>query len=414
MEFAYGEGSIVLNENRFHHYTIVETKQNLKLDVLEDEALVEQLAYEALSRKILEKTPRHVAILVEDGTRKNDEYKKILAVLIQWLNNLSVESIDLVIAYGTHEKHTINQCERLYGAENLKKVRLIHHDSKDWDSLIEIGQYNGYPVGINKSVVMADFRIVIGSIKPHTFAGFTGGRKMILPGVADYDSIRRNHALVKKAKTSMGILEGNPIHVGMSEIAGMIQVDMAYQLVKNNRGHLVKICSGNLREAFNKGVACSKELLSTSLKESYDVVVASIGGAPKDNSLYQSQRGITTAVNACKKDGIVFIISSLDGGVGNDLYELWLKKPYQSVLELPEEAIDIGVHSAYLTAKNFSNCHRIYLMSNQSEGFANTYNFGYVKDVMDISRIIKERYGDVYKALFIENASDVLWGNYEE
>ncbi len=201
-----------------------------------DQVLEAAINTKSLSSLLLEKTPKSVAIIVEDQTRKNPEYPELLEAIIKKIHLLGTQDIRIVIAYGTHDQHDNEVNNRLYGKENLEQATLVHHDATNQEALVKIGDYKGCPFHINKAVAEADFVIVTGSVKPHAFAGFTGGRKAILPGVADYNSIRNNHAHVVSDKAVMGQLQGNPIHEGMMALASKVQVDYAIQMVKDNKG----------------------------------------------------------------------------------------------------------------------------------------------------------------------------------
>ena len=373
-----------------------------------DQVLEAAINTKSLSSLLLEKTPKSVAIIVEDQTRKNPEYPQLLEVIIKKIHLEGIKDIRIVIAYGTHNKHDNDVNDRLYGKANIEQATLVHHDARNQDGLIKIGDYKGCLFYINKAVAEADFVIVTGSVKPHAFAGFTGGRKAILPGVADYNSIRNNHAHVVSDKAVMGQLQGNPIHEGMMALASKVQVDYAIQMVKDNKGQLNSIYTGDLISSFERAVNLSRKLCQTILNKQTDIVVVSIGGAPKDKTLYQSQRAITTAVKAVKDNGLVFVIGELPGGVGNDLYAEWLSKPYKEVLNLSMEQIDIGIHSAYLTAKNYRDCQSIYLYSGQSKQWTEKYQFKYLKNIEEIHSIAKASFGKGYSSTFIPYGSDLM------
>ncbi len=409
IRLAYGEDSIGIEQVDLEFDQVLALEQpSIEVNKHIGEALDNPYGLKSFDQGLIDKDPESIAILVEDNTRKNPEYPEILDEIITRMTKISAATIYLVIAYGTHKHHSEEDSERLYGKSNISRVRVIHHDSKDKSKLVEVGKDKGVPLLINKWVYEADYLMVIGSVKPHAFAGYTGGRKMILPGVASYENIRNNHSMVGQKNVGMGKLEGNPIHEDMARKAALVKIDFSIQMVKDATGKLAGYYSGDASVAFTQGTLLSKKLCGLQVDEKADVVVACVGGVPKDRSLYQSQRAITNAVAAVKEDGLVFIIGQLSQGVGNELYGKWLSKSLDEILALSEKQIDIGIHSAYLTALNYKRCHKIYLHSQQDKMWTESYHFDYLPSLENIQELIKQRYGSKCLAYLIPNASDIM------
>ena len=353
--------------------------------------------------------PKVVSIIVEDRTRKNPEYPEILDGIISRLKERHVSEIFLLIAYGTHKLHTEVENTRLYGQENLDRVTLINHDCRSKADLVPVGTATeNDQLYVNKYAIMSDFLLVIGSVKPHAFAGFTGGRKAILPGIASYENIRRNHSMVLMDNVRMGCIEGNPISIDMELNANLVNIDFSIQMVKDAEGKLAAIYTGDQNKAFESAVRLSEELCGIRIREKADVVIAVVGGAPKDQSLYQAQRAVTNASMAVKKTGTIFVIGSLAEGIGNETYETWLQRPLEEIFRLERESIDVGIHSAYLMAKNFSRCRNIYLYSSMDAEWAEKYHFQSLSKLEEIHKIAEQNYGKNYSAALIPNASDIM------
>lgn len=353
--------------------------------------------------------PEVVSIIVEDRTRKNPEYPEILNGIISRLKERQVSEIFLIIAYGTHKWHTEAENAGLYGQENLDRVTLINHDCHSKADLVAVGTATeNDQLYVSKYAIMSDLLLVIGSVKPHAFAGFTGGRKAILPGIAGYKNIRRNHSMVLMDNVSMGCLEGNPINIDMELNANLVKIDFSIQMVKDAEGKLAAIYSGEQKIAFEAAVKLSEELCGIRIREKADVVIAVVGGAPRDRSLYQAQRAITNASMAVKNTGTIFVIGSLADGIGNEIFETWLQKPHEEIFRLERESIDVGIHSAYLMAKNFSRCSNIYLYSSMDAKWAEKYHFHNLSKLEEIHTIAEQKYGTDYSAVLIPNASDIM------
>ncbi len=314
----------------------------------------------ALKRLLTMATPRHVAVLVEDRTRKNRELPDLLRAIGEVLA-APERALSLVVGYGAHGPHTFEEHAHTYGRDNLERFQVVDHLCRASDTLSFVGQLaSGQACYLNRVAVEADFRIVIGSIEPHVFAGFTGGRKMILPGIADYESIRRNHARVQEPFQGLGRLEGNPIHLEMDEAARLLPIHFAFQLVRDGRGDAVALMGGDLNPCFEEGVALCREINTCRVAAPADLVVVTPGGSPKDASLYQSNRAITAARRITRPGGTVLVVGAFPLGVGNREVEAWLRQGIGGVLSLPQAQIEVGGHNAVCLARNLESIRLVF------------------------------------------------------
>ncbi len=402
-EILYGDKKLILDEPLICDQVLTLNTQTITKQIDIRLALENPINRLPFIEGLKKKKAKSVAIVVEDKTRKNPEYPLILDEVITTIEETGAQ-IYLIVAYGTHSHHTDQESIDLYGKRNLERVNLIHHDCHDHDKLSHIKG----DLYINKYAHEADYLIVIGSVKPHAFAGYTGGRKAILPGIASYQAIRNNHSMVGENNVQIGCLKGNPIHEDMTAQANLVHIDMSIQMVKDASGDLFSYFTGDNQMAFDQGTKLSKKLCGVIIKEKFDVVIASVGGAPKDCSFYQSQRALTNAASAVKEDGLIFLVGEMKDGIGNSIFEEWLQKPLDEVCNLSRSQIDIGIHSAFLSAKNFEKCARIYLYSSKDLDWSEKYHFDYLKDLSDIKNIIKNKYGNKYTSAFIADASSVM------
>ncbi|MCD4669716.1 MAG: nickel-dependent lactate racemase [Actinomycetia bacterium] len=366
-----------------------------------------------LKKKLSSASPDSVAIICEDKTRINPEYPTFLNMIrdciAQQAGNIR---ISLVVAYGTHQKHTLQEHIALYGKENIDAVNLVDHDCRDIENLVKTGTIsNGHDIFINKTVAEADFIITLSTVAPHSFAGFTGGRKAILPGVSDYASIRRNHSKVGAEGVGPGLLAANPVHIDMVQAARTVHVDFAVQIVRTGDGKISRIFSGELDDSFNQAVKHCREINSVPISRKADIVVASCGGHPKDRTLYQSQRAITTAVSAVRPGGLVVVFGQFADNIGNRLYEDWLSKPVDTLLTLTPDQIEVGIHSAYLTARNFARA-KIVFYSDIPRETAKKTNLEVFSSLSELNRYIRDYISEVKlqspEIFFIPNASSLL------
>jgi len=363
---------------------------------------------DSLMMRLKAKQPKAVSIIVEDKTRKNPEYPKFLKHTVAMIKQETIAHVFVVVAYGTHSKHCLEEHISLYGQDTINGVTLVDHDCHCEESLSFLGTLpSGNDLKINGVVAKSDFIITFGTVEPHAFAGFTGGRKAILPGVSAYETIRFNHSMVCLENVALGQLDKNPVHEDMQAAAGLVKVDYTIQLVRNPRGNLCGLFAGELDEAFHSAVTLCRSIASVGISREADLVFVSCGGRPKDASLYHSQRAITAGVMACRKGGLVVVFAQLTEGVGNNQFHQCLKLPLSNMLSMKREEIDIGVHSAWLTAKNLSKC-KILLYSQMSPDIASGIGLLSVSDKDTLKGIIKDRFPQKPLSYAIPNGSEVI------
>jgi nickel-dependent lactate racemase len=178
---------------------------------------------------------------------------------------------------------------------------------------------HGVPVSINKEIVNADKVILTGGILYHLMGGFSGGRKSILPGVSGYATIQANHSFCMNEVVGKGTnpncasgrLNGNPMNEDMIEIAGMVKPDFIFNVTQTAEGEFSGFFAGHWLDAWLEGCKMVENILGVPIKEKADLVIASAGGYPKDINLYQANKTMDNAVNACKDDGVVILLMEL-------------------------------------------------------------------------------------------------------
>lgn len=269
-----------------------------------------------------------VVIIVSDITRawiKNNLY---LPTMLNVINEAGVPdgNIEIIIAVGAHRKNTEEEFKVLVGEEALRRVRKIsNHDCEDDENLTYMGKTSSQvPVYLNKAVVEADKVILTGGIVYHFMAGFGGGRKSVLPGIAGLKTIQKSHLLCMADQegdglnpvASSSITYGNPEHEVMMEIAGFLKPDFLFNIVPTPAGDYAGIFAGNWASAFYQGCRLVEKIYGIPIKEEADIVIATAGGFPKDINLYQSSKTMDNAYYAVRKGGAVIILSEC-----RDIYE---------------------------------------------------------------------------------------------
>lgn len=296
-----------------------------------------------------------VCILVNDGTRQARS-ELFLPLVLEELNRAGVrdEDVFLVFATGSHRQVGREEMAALVGREVAARVAMYSHDCHDAGLLTFLGTTSrGTPVYINSRVVDADRRILTGSVVHHWFAGFGGGRKALVPGVAGYETIRRNHALMLEPGCRAGVLDGNPVAEDMLEAARLVGADFLVNTVLNPAGDVLGVFAGDMDLAHREACRLAHRAFAGYGAGPADLVIASCGGWPKDINVYQSHKALENAALVCRPGGVIILAAECREGVGSDCYWEWVQK-YPTLPELERairEEFVLGGHKAWAVAR---------------------------------------------------------------
>lgn len=239
------------------------------------------------------------------------------------------ENIAVTVATGTHAKHTPADIRRLLGDEAADRVRAEQHNCRPGPHLAELGVTSfGTPVELNRAVVEADVKILTGRIIPHYFAGFGGGRKAILPGVASVRTILHNHALT--LAPGRGIhpairacsLQGNPVHLDMVEAARLVAPTFILNTLLDTEHRMVSAVAGDLEAAHQAGCALAREWFCPTLPAPVDAVIASPGGWPYDCDFVQALKTLFDVQDIVRPGGAILWIASCRQGIKEGFLKL--------------------------------------------------------------------------------------------
>lgn len=258
---------------------------------------------------------RKILVVVNDHTRSTPT-AKVLKHL-----ELSGKEVTTVIATGSHRSPDQRELEGILGSKVPPYGgKVVVHDSKDPTSLRHLGKTSrGTELSFNSLLFEADGIIPVASVEPHYFAGYTGGRKFLLPALAAIDSIASNHCLAAEESSRVLRLEGNPIHEDFMEalkMFGRIDDIFSIQLVLNVKAQTSYSCSGHIIESFKQAVENAKEIYVPKIREKADIVI-SVNKPPLDIDLYQSQKALQNVELSVKEDGIIILVSSCPEGIGD-------------------------------------------------------------------------------------------------
>ena len=266
-----------------------------------------------------------VGIVVADKTRLC-QYPLYLPLLTDYLMESGIQpsGITFYIAYGTHARQTEQECIESYGGA-YKRFRFVHPDSRAIEHFQTLGTTTrGTSVRIYSELYRHDLLISFGAILHHYFAGYGGGRKLLFPGLAAYDSILENHRLFldfgsgsQATGCQPGQLDDNPLALDLEEINGMLPPRLELYAIMNSRKQVCEIHSGTTYEQFREVCRRYDHYFSSKEEQQYDLVVASAGGYPKDINFIQAHKSIHNAASFVKNGGKLVIFAECRDGTGN-------------------------------------------------------------------------------------------------
>jgi len=257
-----------------------------------------------------------VVVIVTDNTRACPDDRLLPPILQELERVVSKEQITIIVALGLHAPLNEGQLRELLGDEIVSGYKVVNHDP---DGVVNIGVTSrGTPVDINPLVVNADFRVSTGFIEPHFFAGFSGGRKSIAPGVFGLNSAYVNHgySMIEHPLARAGVLKGNPIHEDMVEQARMAKLDFVVNVLLNARKEITRVFAGDLVEAHEAGCEAARAVVGNRVEHRVDITITTNSGAPLDLDLYQTVKGMDVASLVTRDGGVVIVASSCSDGVG--------------------------------------------------------------------------------------------------
>ena len=258
-----------------------------------------------------------VAISVCDITRAMPS-KTLLPILLGELRHVPNENITILVATGTHRANTDAELADMLGEDVVGNYAVVNHDGFAADGLETIGSTAaGIDALLNKRWVESDVRITTGFVEPHFFAGFSGGPKMVAPGLAGFPTIMRLHdaAMIGHPKAQFAVTEGNPIHDAIREIARMSGVDFSVDVTINREQRITSVYAGELFAVHRAACAVAKRIAMQPVDMPFDVVLTTNSGYPLDQNLYQAVKGMSAAAQVVREGGSIICAAECSEGV---------------------------------------------------------------------------------------------------
>jgi len=268
---------------------------------------------------------RDACIAISDITRPVPN-ELILRPLLATLEAAGIErdKITILVATGLHRESTETEIREMVGSQIAADYRVVDHHGQEQHEHTYLGESpRGVPIWIDSRYVSADLKITTGLIEPHLMAGFSGGRKLICPGLAGVETIKVWHGpdFLEHPKADCGILEGNPVHEENTWIARRAGCDFIVNVVIDAERRPLKIVAGDMELAFLEGVEFCKQVVVDKVAEAVDIVVTSSAGYPLDTTFYQAVKGLTGALPIVKQGGTIILAAGLTEGVGSEEFQ---------------------------------------------------------------------------------------------
>ncbi len=268
--------------------------------------------------KELARDARTVAIAVCDATRPQPREVVVPALLDELGTIVDPADIVVIIATGTHRPSTEKERLAMFGRDLLRRVRVIDHDARDRSALVEVRVPGlDLPVQIARAFVEADLRITTGFVEPHFFAGFSGGPKLVAPGLAGIDTVLGLHDArrIGDPRATFGVIAGNPVHDDVRAIARAVGVHFALDVVLDGSQQLVRAFAGELSAMHARACELVRATTMVEVPGRFDIVVGSNAGWPLDQNLYQAVKGVAAACEVVKPNGLVLVAAECRDGL---------------------------------------------------------------------------------------------------
>ncbi|MEK4300100.1 nickel-dependent lactate racemase [Oceanobacillus sp. FSL W8-0428] len=279
------------------------------------QALRNPIGSEPLKESV--KSTDTVSIVISDITRPTPNHI-LVPLLIEELNHVPLENFVIINGTGTHRDQTKEEFVQMLGSWVVDNIRIINNQCHDKNTLVNLGKSKfGCDVYLNKDYVESDFRIVTGFIEPHFFAGFSGGPKGIMPGIAGIETIMTFHnaRMIGDPLSTWGNMENNPVQDMTREINAMCKPDFMLNVTLNREKEITNVFAGELYQAHDEGCAYAKDHAMFRCDKRFDVVIASNSGYPLDQNLYQAVKGMSAAHKIVKEGGAIIVASECSDGL---------------------------------------------------------------------------------------------------
>ena len=357
-------------------------------------ALHNPIGTAALGEIIKKKSARNAVIIVNDITRPTPN-TLMLPPLLEQIESAGISSQDitLIVATGIHRHHSSADNQAVFGKDICSKYKIINHNCDD--NLSFLGTLsNGIDLIINKVAAEADLLVTTGVVGLHYFAGYSGGRKSILPGIAARQVIEANHKMMNDKRARLGNYEDNPVSDLMIEAARKAGVDFILNVVIHSKSNIAFCAAGDVQEAWLEAVKFCENLNTIKIEKTADIVIASCGGYPKDINMYQAQKALDSAVLAVKPGGTIILSAECSEGLGEEKFKEWLDNSNcpQDIINRFHTRFELGGHKAFAICRILDQA-EILLISELPKSMVENMFMTPVESLEEAVRIARDKHG---------------------
>lgn len=373
LKLRYGKGEVALDLTghlKVKVFSPLRSEGPADLEADLREALRNPIDAEPLSD--LAKGKTKVVVSIPDRTRPRIAGRLLPAVLRELASaGIDQDKVTIFVATGTHGEHTEAELADLLGEELSGKIAITQNLSRRRSDFVALGTTTrGTPVLINRTLVEADLNVVIGTVASHYFAGWGGGRKMILPGAAHVEAAWANHRLTLTDAGEMnpmcksGLLKGNPVHEDMAEAAAFVKDVFLVNVVLDGWAEVAAINAGEPAASHLAAIEDARRLLEVRIPEASDLAVVSAGGYPLDINFIQSHKSMDHVAGSIRPGGVMIVLAECGNGAGSATFLPWFDiKDQQAVSRKLLEQYELNGHTALSLMKKLERVRIIFVSS---------------------------------------------------
>ncbi len=355
---------------------------------------------------------KSVAIAINDKTRPVP-YNHLLPPLLQRLSELGIkdESITFFIATGTHIPIKADEFSSFLPDEIIHKYKIVSHDCDDSENLLFLSKTKrNTPIYVNKSFYNSELKILVGNIEPHHFAGYSGGYKTAAIGLCSRQTINPNHSMLVDPHSTIAEYNNNPLRQEIDEIGEQLGVQYALNAVLNSDKEIVHVFFGHPIEVMKAAIPVSAAICQTKAKTKADLVLASVGGHPKDINLYQSQKALTHAALVNKDGGVVILVAACpegSGSLGFEKFMTGLTSPQEALTKFMQQEFEVGPHKAFQFARELIK-RKVILVSEMDKSLVESLLLGYASNIQVALQMAKSILPKNYSIAILPHATNAI------
>lgn len=394
IKLPYSRDGMTLHLDASLDYEILESAiQSMpKSEKSEDQIVLDAMAQPIGSKRLSELSvgKQKVVLICSDHTRPVPSRHIVPFMLREIREGNPQAEITLLIATGFHRATTREELVQKFGEEIVDREKIVIHDSRAMDDMVNLGTLpSGAPLLINQIAAQADLLVSEGFIETHFFAGFSGGRKSVLPGISSKVTVLGNHcsAFIDSPYSRTGILEHNPIHKDMIAASKMANLAYIVNVVIDSDKKVVHAVAGDADLAHAAGCRFLQQYCQVTPKKQADIAISTNGGYPLDQNMYQSVKGMTAAEAASKEGGILIMVSNCGDGHGGEGFYRALKECespkalMEEILKVPQDETKPDQWEYQIQSRILIHHRVIYVMCEKYRRMAQEMGFETASDV---------------------------------